>query len=53
MLYLLDANLICGVTTKYLKAITRKIWIVSIRWILSSIQANQLLDPVSSRFNHS
>ena len=29
-----DENLICGVTSKYLKAISRHLWIVSFRWIV-------------------
>jgi hypothetical protein len=34
------------VTNKYLKAISRKIWIVSIAWILNSIKNGQFLKPV-------
>ncbi len=41
-----DKHFICGVTSKYLKAISRKIWIVSIMWILQSVNHNKLLDPV-------
>jgi hypothetical protein len=41
-----DKNFICGVTSKYLKAISRKIWIVSIFWILASVNQSKLIDPV-------
>jgi hypothetical protein len=33
------------VTAKYLKAISRKLWIVSIQWILNSAKSGQLLKP--------
>lgn len=40
-----DKNLLCGVTNKYLKAISRKIWIVSVAWILNCINTGQFIKP--------
>ena len=40
-------ELICGVTSKYLKAISRKVWIVSILWILACVKSSRLLDPAA------
>ena len=43
-----DSEMKCGVTEKYLKAIAKKIWIVSIAWILNSINLDKFLSPVKS-----
>ncbi|CAF0901176.1 unnamed protein product [Brachionus calyciflorus] len=40
-----DKNLQCGVTSKYLKALSRKIWIVSVAWILNCINSGQMIKP--------
>jgi hypothetical protein len=39
-----DGGLVCGVTTKYLKAISRKLWILSVDWIFKSIESKRVLD---------
>jgi hypothetical protein len=40
-----DKSLVCGVTSKYLKAISRKIWIVSYLWILNCGKEGRILEP--------
>lgn len=39
-----DGDLVCGVTTKYLKAIVRKLWIVSIHYIYKCLESKSVLD---------
>jgi hypothetical protein len=39
-----ENDLLCGVTTKYLKAISRKLWIISIIYIFKCLEAKSILD---------
>jgi hypothetical protein len=39
-------DLFCGVTSKYLKAISRKIWIVSFKWIIYCVKQGEIIPEV-------
>ena len=41
-----ENELLCSVTTKYLKAIARKLWIISVQWVLKCLESNSILDFV-------
>ena len=39
-----EDDLLCGVTTKYLKAISRKLWIISIQYVFKCLETKSILD---------
>lgn len=41
-----DERLLCGVTSKYLKAVSRKIWIISGKWVLECLQRTEITNPL-------
>jgi len=41
-----NVGLVCDRTVKYVKALSKKLWIVSIGWIDESLKQGRLVDPV-------
>lgn len=49
VIYFSDEKLLCNITSKYLMAISKKLWIISIEWILKCIEENRILETVKEK----